>query len=341
MYLRDSLRIVPTPDTTYLFIFNCCKCNKMNGKIRFSGFSDWKPTTQLFISVFIILFLGLWIMFVTLSVSTLFPGVDWSGLKESISADSKDKNIILVRLVMILQDVSIFIIPGIVILYLMRDGGKGGGNILRLPYLREVLLVIILGFCIFPVTSFTGQFNAGLHLPGWLSGVEKWMTEKETAASSIIDLIVPSENPGILVLNLFIIAILPAIGEEVIFRGVFQRIFRRMFRSDHLAIWVTAFIFSALHFQFFGFIPRFILGLAFGYLFFWSRTLWLPVISHFVNNAVPVIYTYIHGMDKLNSAPDTPLLKQLIYLPLPVAIGLVILFYFRNKNIPQDIADIL
>ena len=112
---------------------------------------------------------------------------------------------------------------------------------------------------------------------------------------------------------------------------MFQKILARLFRSGHLAIWVTAFIFSAIHFQFFGFIPRFILGLVFGYLFFWSGTLWLPVISHFINNAFPVILTYMQGGQKISVPVETPLWKQAIYLPLPVVIILVILFYFRNK----------
>ena len=143
-----------------------------------------------------------------------------------------------------------------------------------------------------------------------------------------------------MILNLFIIAILPAVGEEFFFRGVLQKILIRLFKSGHVAIWVTAFIFSAIHFQFFGFVPRFILGLIFGYLFFWSSTLWLPVISHFINNAVPVIMAYIQGMEKFNALSDTPLWKLALALPLPVAIGLVILFYFRNNSKIRDRTEI-
>jgi membrane protease YdiL (CAAX protease family) len=205
----------------------------------------------------------------------------------------------------------------------------------KLPQLKDVGLVVILAFCIFPVTSFTGQINSAMHFPDWLSGVEKWMIEKEDNANTILNRVLDSPTFSIMTLNLFIIAVLPAIGEELFFRGVFQKIFYNLFRSGHIAIWFTAFIFSTLHFQFFGFVPRFILGLVFGYLFFWSGTLWLPVISHFINNAVPVIMTYIQGIEKVNAPIDTPLWKQAIALPLPIVIGLVILFYFRNKNISR------
>lgn len=327
-------------DTTYLFIFNCCKSNKMNENKGSRFFRATTPASQLFNSIFIMLFVGAGLFLLLVLLCSLIPGVQLTSLMDSLSAESKEKNVVLVRLLMILQDLSFFVIPGIIILYLVFDRVAGESIFSRVPKLNEVLLVILLGFCIFPVTSFTGQINAGMHLPQWLSGVEKWMTDKEAAAAGIIDILVPSESFGILLLNLIIIAIIPAIGEELIFRGVFQRIFQRMFRSGHLAIWITAFIFSALHLQFFGFIPRFILGLAFGYLFFWSGTLWLPVISHFVNNAVPVVYTYIQGAEKLNSGPEVPLLKQVIYLPLPIAVGIVILFYFRNKKVPADNADL-
>jgi membrane protease YdiL (CAAX protease family) len=135
-----------------------------------------------------------------------------------------------------------------------------------------------------------------------------------------------------MILNVFMIAVLPAIGEELIFRGVFQKILCSLFKSGHLAVWATAFIFSALHLQFFGFIPRFILGLIFGYLFLWSGTLWLPVISHFVNNTVPTVAAYIHGFGN-NFAPENiPFLNQVIWLPITIFPAIVILMYFRNKS---------
>jgi membrane protease YdiL (CAAX protease family) len=179
-----------------------------------------------------------------------------------------------------------------------------------------------------------------MHFPDWLSGVEKWMEEKEDYANGIINQALFAPSFATMILNLFIIAILPAVGEEFFFRGVLQKILIKLFKSGHVGIWVTAFIFSAIHFQFFGFVPRFILGLIFGYLFFWSGTLWLPVISHFINNAVPVIMAYIQGMEKFNAPTDTPSWKLALALPLPVAIGLVILFYFRNRSKINDRPEI-
>ncbi|HEX7492768.1 MAG TPA: CPBP family intramembrane glutamic endopeptidase [Bacteroidales bacterium] len=295
---------------------------------RLSGKS---PLYQIFVSLLIIVGVGFTLSIILIPAGMLVFGANLSILENPSSAMS-DNDFAFLKYLLIIQDISFLAIPSIIILVLMKSGSSPGIIELKIPKLKEVGLVVILAFCIFPVTSFTGQINSAMHLPAWLSGLEHWMIEKEDKADSLIDLLIPSNTFLTMMLNLLIIALTPAIAEEFIFRGVFQKIFYGLFRSGHLAIWFTAFLFSALHFQFFGFIPRFILGLVFGYLFFWSGTLWLPVISHFVNNAFPVVLAYIEGMDKLNAPIDVPLWKQAIVLPLPVIISLVILYYFWDKS---------
>jgi membrane protease YdiL (CAAX protease family) len=131
-------------------------------------------------------------------------------------------------------------------------------------------------------------------------------------------------------LNIMIIAVLPAISEELIFRGVFQKIFQNIFRSGHLAVWFTSFLFSAIHLQFYGFLPRFILGLIFGYLFLWSRNLWFPVIAHFINNAVPAAGTYLKGWKAVNSLSGASLGNQITVVMFSLIVGIVILSRFRQ-----------
>jgi membrane protease YdiL (CAAX protease family) len=292
------------------------------------------PLYQIFVSILIILGVG-----GVMSIVLILAGGWISGAELSVflnSATSPETNHIgFMRYLIIVQDISFLLIPSIIIIRMMKSESSARFPDFKLPQLKDIGLVVILTFCIFSITSFTGQLNSAMHLPGWLSGVELWMTEQEDKADKTIDLLIASKTSGSVILNLMNIALIPAFAEELFFRGVFQKIFKNLFKSGHIAIWVTAFIFSSIHLQFFGFIPRFILGLVFGYLFFWSGTLWLPIISHFVNNAVPVILTYVQGMDKLNAPNDLPLWHQAIYLPLPIAISLIILFYFRNENIPR------
>ena len=302
-----------------------------DNKGRFKLYSE-KPVFQLFVSLLIILGVGGILSTILNLIGIFFAGGDLSTLTKPV-ASLAVRDINLLRYFLIVQDIALFTIPSIIILKLMNSESAGNLPDFKIPNLKECGLVVVLTFCIFPVTSFTGQINSAMHLPVWLSGVERWMTHMETDADSTTDLLIVSKTFGAMMFNLLTFGLTTAVAEELIFRGVFQKIFCNLFRSGHIAIWVTAVLFSAVHFQFFGFIPRFILGLVFGYLLFWSGNLWLPMIAHFVNNSVPVIMVYVQGLEKLNTPTDVPLWHQAIILPLPIVIGLIILFYFRKTNI--------
>lgn len=305
-----------------------------NNKRSFKLYNE-SPLFQLFVSLVVIAGVGMALSLILVYAGMLIFSSDLTVLQKSASA-LRGSDIAFTRYILILQDITLFIIPSVIILKLLKRETEDSFSEFKLPHLKEVGLVIILAFCIFPITSFTGQINSAMHLPAPLSGVEQWMIRQEGKADDLLSLLIDVDTfPGML-LNLLMIALLPAIAEELIFRGVFQNIFCRLFRSGHLAICFTALIFSTIHFQFFGFVPRFILGLVFGYLFYWSGKLWLPVISHFVNNAFAVIMSYIQSGEKLNAPADAPLWHQIIILPLPVTLVFVILFYFRNNKKDQD-----
>ena len=111
-------------------------------------------------------------------------------------------------------------------------------------------------------------------------------------------------NIGVLLFNLFMIAFIPALAEEMLFRGVLQRILGEWFRNYHIAIWVVAILFSLAHYQLSGFIPRIFLGALFGYLYLWTSSIWIPVIAHFTNNGMAVIYYYFFYRGSLAQDPD-------------------------------------
>src|SRR5664279_88677 len=303
-------------------------------QVRFKLYRE-KPVFQFFVSLLIILGVGGVLSFILNLAGIFFFDGDLSMLtKSATSLGANDLKFL--RYLLIVQDIALFTIPSIIILRLMNSDSSWKFTEFKIPQFKEIGLVIILTFCVFPITSFTGQLNSSMHLPVWLSGVEHWMTDMETNADTTTDLLIVSKSFGVMMLNLLTFGLIAAVAEELIFRGVFQKIFYNIFKSGHVAIWITAFIFSAIHFQFYGFIPRFILGLAFGYLFFWSGNLWLPMIAHFVNNAFPVILVYIQGLDKLNTPSDVSLWHQAIYLPVPMVIVFVILYYFRKKNVSRQ-----
>ena len=109
---------------------------------------------------------------------------------------------------------------------------------------------------------------------------------------------------GIWIINLFIMAILPAIGEEMLFRGIIQRYFINIIKNYHIAVWITAVIFSLFHLQFYGFIPRLVLGALLGYMMVWSGNLWVPITAHFFNNAFGVTVYFLFPTSATNNKID-------------------------------------
>ena len=130
---------------------------------------------------------------------------------------------------------------------------------------------------------------------------------------------------GGLIFNIILIAIIPALGEELFFRGALQGVMKA-WKGAKLAIWITAIIFSAIHLQFYGFVPRMLLGAFFGYLLFWSENIWLPIIAHFVNNVLAVIFYYF----KFNGyqVPDIDTIGTGNTLWLGIASGALAIFGF-------------
>jgi len=185
-----------------------------------------------------------------------------------------------------------------------------------------------------PIMSWIVELNADVVFPDFLSDVEQWMHQSEDDAMGLTKAFLTFDGIGSLIYVLIIVAVVPAIGEELLFRGVLQKSFIKLTNNPHWGIWITAFLFSALHMQFFGFFPRMLLGAVFGYLFLWSKSLWLPILGHFINNGTVVIISYLYptSIDEMESslfADDVT--NTLISL---VSLGLVvgILWFFRKVN---------
>jgi len=162
------------------------------------------------------------------------------------------------------------------------------------------LFVIAVGImvCAVPAINLLADLNGRVVLPKSLDFIEQKMRAWEEAAKVLTERFLAADNIGTLLVNIGLMALLPALAEELTFRGTIQQILsgrpaeRSSYRT-HLAIWITAFIFSAIHMQFFGFLPRMLMGAMFGYIFVWSGTLWIPILMHFTNNGLAVISYYL------------------------------------------------
>lgn len=313
-----------------------CKNSKMTENIRITSLYSRSPGYQLFIALIYVLGIG-GVVFLVLLISGMFIfDTEAEFLRDPLfSADMG--NIMFLRYLLISQHISLFIIPGVLLINKLKNTDKASFHILHMPELQDIAYVTILALCLIPLTGFTGELNSAMKLPEWLSGVEDWMRGKENMAGKLFEVLMTPDNIGSLAINLLMIALLPAIGEELIFRGIFQRILTKMFSSGHVAVMITAFFFSALHFQFYGFIPRFILGLVYGYLFLWSGTLWLPVIAHFINNALSVIITNLQSPELIFVQHEIPALQRIGALILPVLAGSLVLRYFRRRALKERV----
>jgi membrane protease YdiL (CAAX protease family) len=145
-----------------------------------------------------------------------------------------------------------------------------------------------------PAINLLSYWNQQMELPSWLSGIEEWMKHKETEAEYLTKQFMSATTVSGLLINLFLMAVLPAVSEEITFRGVLQRLLENSKGTvPHAAIWVTALVFSAIHMQFYGFVPRLLMGALFGYALAWTGNLWIPIIMHLTNNAIAVLVYYI------------------------------------------------
>ncbi|MDD4847599.1 MAG: CPBP family intramembrane metalloprotease [Bacteroidales bacterium] len=148
-------------------------------------------------------------------------------------------------------------------------------------------------FSITPFIAMLQEWNSSIVFPEWMHSLEQWMKIMENNANSLTQTFLETHSMGILLLNIGLMAVLPAIAEECFFRGVVQNIFQQWTKNSVWAIIITAIIFSSFHFQFYGFFPRMILGIVLGSLYVISGSLWVPIFAHFVNNAFAVVISYL------------------------------------------------
>ncbi|RIV20617.1 CPBP family intramembrane metalloprotease [Fibrisoma montanum] len=193
-------------------------------------------------------------------------------------------------------------------------------------------LVVLVVIAFMPFNGLVIEWNQNLRLPQTLAPIEQWIRDKEKDLEGVTKYLTTFRTPLQLIVALLVIAIIPAIGEEVLFRGILQRNLVVWTGNVHAGIWLAAILFSAIHVQFLGFVPRMLLGALFGYLYVWSGSLWVPILAHFVNNGFTVLMVYMYQQKMvpvdIESTDAVPVAAALASL----AVSLGILYYFRERN---------
>lgn len=221
-----------------------------------------------------------------------------------LSGNIQNLDIGFLKYLQLLQGIGLFIVPAFITARFISTrplNFLGFGKSLKL---KSILLTVIMIYAVVPLINLTGLWNSNLQLPEFMSGIENWMMVREEQAASLTELLVKSDSTGQMLFNIFMIAVIPAIGEELFFRGVIQTVLIKWFKNYHWAIFAAAFVFSFFHLQFYGFLPRLILGILFGYLLVWSGNIWLPILAHFLNNATAVVVYHFMGKGAISVDPE-------------------------------------
>ncbi len=236
------------------------------------------------------------------------------------------------RIAQVLSTIFTFLLPPILLAATQRVKFKEFYGFKR-PGAAVLLLVILIMACSMPFMEWIGLANQRMVLPGFLKPVEQWMRQKEDEAMNMTVLLLSMRNVRDFIINISMIAMLPAIAEELLFRGGLQKLFYKKFANPHIAIWLSAFIFSAIHVQFFGFFPRMFLGAAFGYMYLWTGSLWYPMLGHFLNNGYAVCvawYLQLHHIP-LAEADNSSNFKWYGYL-ISLVLTVILFIYLKQRT---------
>ncbi|MBK0383217.1 CPBP family intramembrane metalloprotease [Pedobacter sp. SD-b] len=259
-------------------------------------------------------------------------GID---LKSLAGGDMNNMDIGFIRALQISSSFGMFIAGPIAFAYLIET--KPSHYFYFDNPLRGVLLLLVFAIMLFsiPLFEWITLINQKMSLPDALKNIEIWMKQSEDQADLITKKMLIMKDYGDLAINILMIAIIPAIGEELFFRGGMQNVFGQWFKNHHVAIWVTAIIFSSIHMQFYGFLPRMLLGALFGYVLVYGKSIWLAILGHFLNNGSAVIMAYIYQKQgkSLDSLDNTASFNSINYLiSAIITLVLLIIFFKQTKE---------
>ncbi|OQX82344.1 MAG: hypothetical protein B6D64_00610 [Bacteroidetes bacterium 4484_276] len=255
--------------------------------------TDKQPFVKLLVLLLLIVSSTLITFFVGILIAVPIYGTDVLDNLVSAGKLITENDISMMKYFQVVNQLGVFIIPALLFSYLISRNVFGFLRLNRKPANMSMIITLFLIFAILPAIHWFVEINEGLQLPGFLSRIEEWMKSSEESALRLTEAFLSTTTLSGLIVNIFMIGILAAIGEELLFRSLLIRLFSDWTKNTHVAVVVSSLLFSAFHLQFYGFLPRFILGLIFGYLFVWSGSVWLPIFAHFLNNVSAVTVYYL------------------------------------------------
>lgn len=236
------------------------------------------------------------------------------------------------KLAQFFQSLGLFVIPPFILAYLWSEEPLGYLRINRNPSGEYVLFAVIVMLVAIPAINLLGELNHAIPFPDSLSSLENYLIDMEKRAEDLTIRMLDVNSVGGLLVNIGLIAIIPAVGEELFFRGIIQQVLQTNLKS-HAAVWITAIIFSTIHFQFFGFIPRVLMGAFLGYLLVWTKNMWVPIIAHFANNAVAVLFYYFNEEGSTFDVENIGKSDTYLIGIISLIVVLLLIYLFRKRQV--------
>jgi len=300
---------------------------------RTAFFESMSPWGKLLLLFGLIILFAIFTAFGGLLIGKYYLDTDLMSLANLLSNPDSEKIIGFTKFYQLINQIGIFILPILLYTYLVSSSSTEYLKINKKPLTISILIGVIIVFTVLPFLNYLSQINMDMKFPDSFSGIENWMIEKEEQAKIITEAFLKTDSIYGLLVNIFIIGLVPAIGEEFLFRGVILRLFKEIFKNIHLAVFVSALIFSIFHLQFFGFLPRLFLGMVLGYLFVFTRNLWVPIAYHFVNNAASVIVYYLYHNKQINtSIEDFGSTTSIVYIIGSLLISVWLIIIIRQRE---------
>lgn len=260
------------------------------------------------------------VFYVCLIISAAFPMLLWRGLEDVYT---------LKWIQMVTQIIS-FLFSSILFCTLFYGRPQaffqihGSFRVFKLSVFAAIVMILLV-----PLTDWLSVWNDGLHFRSKLKPIEDALRMSTMESESLMLRFLDVDNVGMLLFNLLVLALVPAVCEEFFFRGALQNAFSGCVSSHHWAIFMTASLFSIFHGELFAFLPRFFMGLVLGYLFYYGQSIWVNVVAHFVNNALVVVLSYLHGLNVIAVSPSDPLQMSWMWTALStIAASLIMICYF-------------
>ena len=199
-----------------------------------------------------------------------------------------------------MQDILAFIMPAVVTMSILYRRPLGAMGLDTAPPLSAIAIVILFYIISLPAMNWLVEMNKAMSLPTWMAGIEQAMRAAEDSATETTRQILDINSVWQLIICVLVVGVLAGLSEEMLFRGAMLRTMQQSRLGKHAVVWITAILFSAFHLQFYGFVPRMLLGVWLGYLLVWTGSLWVPIIAHTLNNSTVVMFSYLTHLGLLN-----------------------------------------